>query len=223
MEHQRKENNDWQTQVIGKAREGHGADQRLSRFFTAQVRQNGKTAPGRWPLFVVGACRDDARLSADVYGALLHKIRLDVPSKERRGAMLRWILDENCLDVGVEDFDVLVRLSHGLHFGDLNAIVSLATRSFAFVGPHFLKRRASSVVSVLFRNSFDPVDDNQCFSADRHTAKQLAATTGSTIINRPSLDHAIGKPAFSSSSNSSNGTRTGRTLLLFLFPHLMPN
>jgi hypothetical protein len=87
------------------------------------MRQIGQSEP----LFIVGACQNDNQCSADVYGALLHKIVIDTSTSPKRMAMLRWILEENDLTTDTP-LDVLGRLCHGFHFGDLNAVVSLSVR-----------------------------------------------------------------------------------------------
>ena len=89
------------------------------------------------PLFIIGSCRDKNKCSSDVCGALLHHITIAGLSDEERVTTLRWLLEESSLIVSTPLED-LARRMHGFRLGDLNAVISIATRSLICKKINFL-------------------------------------------------------------------------------------
>ena len=116
--------------VVGKSREGNVADFRILRFFVSEIRQlqsDLTTMSFTSPLFIIGGCRDKNKCSSDVCGSLLHHIAIASMSDEERFATLKWLLEESSLEFSTPLED-LARRMHGFRLGDLNAVISIATR-----------------------------------------------------------------------------------------------
>ena len=57
----------------------------------------------------------------------MHKITIGGLSDQDRITTLEWLLDESFLAVNTS-LEILVRRMHGFRFGDINAVISIATR-----------------------------------------------------------------------------------------------
>lgn len=119
-------------QFVGKSREGSSPDCRVLRYFVSEIRKltelnciNMLTSP----MFIVGSCQDSNKCAPDIIGIFLHKVVFNALSDQERDATLRWLLEENSLSVKTS-IDVLVRQMHGFRLGDMNTVISIATRCF---------------------------------------------------------------------------------------------